>query len=91
MKNYKSEQPCIACGTMRVDRCYHHIKSRGSGGLDEPWNLMSLCQEHHNEVHSKGLYEFSMKYESIMDWLVINTWTLSVNVINKTGKWRYLT
>jgi hypothetical protein len=26
----------------------HHIKSRGSGGPDEPWNMIDLCCVHHD-------------------------------------------
>lgn len=73
MKNYKSDKPCEACGESRDGYvCYHHIKSRGSGGSDHPFNLMSLCQQHHNEIHMIGLYRFAFKYKIDME---LKGWT----------------
>ena len=73
-----------------MERCYHHIKSRGSGGPDEAWNLIPVCLEHHNEVHNIGLYEFAEKYPSVGDWLVIHDWyipTMGVHIVER--KWRH--
>lgn len=36
------------CGMLSV----HHIKTRGSGGDDDPKNLITLCQKHHDEAQS---------------------------------------
>jgi hypothetical protein len=30
----------------------HHIETRGSGGGDEPENLITLCRNHHNAAHA---------------------------------------
>lgn len=38
--------PCMACGRHGMTEA-HHVKTRGSGGGDEPWNLLPLCTEHH--------------------------------------------
>ena len=42
----------------RCEYCYrvapvhvHHIRSRGSGGHDEPENLVSLCIHCHDKAH----------------------------------------
>ncbi len=28
----------------------HHIKTRGAGGKEDPWNLIQLCGQHHDEA-----------------------------------------
>ena len=30
----------------------HHIQTRGAGGGDEPENIMIVCKECHNKIHS---------------------------------------
>ncbi len=30
----------------------HHIGTRGSGGDDEPENMICLCRNHHNAAHA---------------------------------------
>lgn len=30
----------------------HHIIYRSQGGIHEPWNLITLCEEHHSLMHS---------------------------------------
>lgn len=75
MKNYKSDLPCIACGDQGEDRiCLHHVKTRGSGGSDNAWNLMSLCQKHHNEIHQKGTPHFIEKYYKAELWMIASGW-----------------
>jgi 5-methylcytosine-specific restriction endonuclease McrA len=59
-------RPCIICGRHGVG---HHVKSKGSGGDDTPQNLMPLCQNHHVEVHAKGLQYFAMQYPSVKSFL----------------------
>jgi len=39
-----------------------HIKSRGSGGCDDSWNVIPLCRKHHSEQHQIGWYRFAFKY-----------------------------
>lgn len=74
MKNYKSNESCEVCGECRDGYvCYHHLVSRGAGGSDHPFNLMSLCQKHHNEVHSVGLARFVHNYN--ID-LILKGWEL---------------
>lgn len=44
-------KPCLICGE-KSDPC--HIRSKGAGGGDDEWNLLSLCRGHHTLQHSKG-------------------------------------
>ncbi len=34
--------PCCACGRPGPSEC-HHVRTRGSGGTDDPRNLLPLC------------------------------------------------
>ena len=64
IKDYrKLYQWCEVCGTYGVH--VHHIKTRGAGGTDEVLNLISLCPEHHTEVHTIGSKSFAEKYDLI--------------------------
>lgn len=75
--NYQSHLPCIACGKIGEGQIVlHHVKTRGSGGKDDSWNLLSLCQiPHHNEIHQIGLTVFAKKYPMVDEWLTYNGWT----------------
>ncbi len=66
---------CEVCGK-KEGVCGHHVKSKGSGGDDEPSNLIPLCQEHHNQIHSRGLLFMSERYPQIKDALTERGWTL---------------
>lgn len=46
---------CEVCGAV-ADA--HHIVSRGAGGSDEPYNLISLCRQHHGDYHQVGWVKF---------------------------------
>lgn len=74
-KTYSTNYSCLACGrTMPGGNILHHVKTRGSGGSDCTHNLMPLCLEHHNEVHTKGLNDFANKYGRVYSWLKDNDW-----------------
>ncbi len=45
----------------------HHIRTRGAGGDDEPINLLSLCMEHHIEVHASGVKTFALEHSELRD------------------------
>ena len=83
MKNYQSNERCLACGYLHTT--YHHIKSRGSGGCDCSFNLLSVCQRHHNLIHSKGLSWMAAQYPKIKMFLVKNKY--EYNPIS--NKWYY--
>jgi hypothetical protein len=77
MKNYQSNEPCICCGQSEVGKvCYHHIITRGAGGSDESWNLLPVCQEHHNLVHMIGIKQLSNRFPRVHNWLIDNDWNL---------------
>jgi len=47
-------------GLIKRDGCSggldpHHIKTKGSGGDDEPKNLITLCRKHHNEAQERKI------------------------------------
>jgi hypothetical protein len=48
--------PCIFCGARPT--FIHHLKTRGSGGGDEWWNVINICMIHHREIHDKGFIHF---------------------------------
>lgn len=81
---FQTKLPCTACGESYQDRCFHHVRHRGSGGCNFIWNLMPLCLSHHSEVHCIGLTSFSIKYDSIDEWLNLHAWEFD-KVCNK---WR---
>lgn len=60
--------PCVACGANPPNHA-HHIKTRGSGGGDYPWNLMPLDFKCHTEVHQIGLKKFCEKYPRVKEYL----------------------
>lgn len=72
--------PCIVCKRTPSDP--DHVKTKGSGGPDEIWNLMSLCRRCHTEKHKIGLVTFSNKHESVMNWLLDHGWSLIC------GRWK---
>ena len=86
MSKYKSNDPCVVCGYCQSNSvCFHHLKTRKSGGSDNFYNMISVCQNHHNEFHSKGIYYMADKYITVENWLLKNNWTLDV----KYKKWSH--
>jgi len=63
---------CVACGREGVS--LHHVKTRGAGGTNDDFNLMPLCQAHHNQVHAVGLSRVAEIYYGIIEWLESNNW-----------------
>lgn len=61
--------------------CYHHVKTRKSGGSDDSYNLMSLCSWCHVTIHKIGLVTMSKKHISVHNWLIENGWEFEM------GKW----
>lgn len=51
---------CDICGVKPSDPA--HIKTRGSGGNDEHFNLLSLCRIHHTEQGQIGFWKMVKKY-----------------------------
>lgn len=52
LASFGGRRQCEVCG--RVRQCdAAHIFSKGSGRVDEPWNLVSLCREDHAANHQR--------------------------------------
>lgn len=76
LSNYQSYEPCVACGEEYLDRCFHHVKSRGSGGTEDPWNRISLCFLCHELIH-RGVRKMpKKKFINVLAWLRSNGWDL---------------
>ena len=75
-QNFKiiKSMKCLVCGSPNVDVA--HIKTRGSGGDNNLWNIMPLCRNHHQEQHNVGLVTFSQKYLGVSTYLQDNGWEL---------------
>jgi 5-methylcytosine-specific restriction endonuclease McrA len=69
---YKTDDPCIVCGQSPSD--IDHIKTRGSGGGDNPNNLLTVCRVHHSERHSLGLRRFVEKHSQVRRELIAKGW-----------------
>ena len=44
---------CAVCGTTE-DLHHHHFTPRIEGGIDDETNIITLCYEHHCEIHGKA-------------------------------------
>lgn len=65
-------RPCIICKRIPTDRC--HIKTKGSGGGIEDWNILFMCRIHHVESHKLGWLTFSKKHPIIEELLKLKGW-----------------
>jgi hypothetical protein len=83
---YVSNESCVSCGRFGEGfTCYHHLISRGAGGVDEAFNMISTCLGCHNMYHQKGLVFMAEKFPSVKNWLLKHNWYLC----ELTGKWRH--
>ncbi len=86
MASYKSDKECVACNFYAEEMCcLHHLTSRGSGGSDMPYNLISTCLPCHVKYHQMGLVWMADKYLSVQIWLIDNEWVFD----SFYGKWRH--
>lgn len=54
------------CGENRLrDLQVHHIRPRITGGTHDPDNLITLCREHHMQLHPWMRRELPMKQQKI--------------------------
>jgi len=60
-----------------------HIKTNGSGGSDDVWNLMPLCFDCHDEKGRTSVRIMAERYLQYKNWLIRNGWE-----IDYFGKWR---
>lgn len=73
-KKYSKEYAEFWCNNRFCECCRmpssapHHIHSRGAhGNIDDDWNLLNLCLEHHNMLHAVGEDYFIKKYPGLKD------------------------
>ena len=75
--SYESDSPCVVCGKQGQGMiCYHHIYTRKAYPefSSKSWNMISVCQNHHNEFHNKGTDYMASTYPSVLKWLQDNEW-----------------
>lgn len=70
----KSKLVCSLCNLYGEN---HHIKTRGSGGKDDDWNLIPLCRNHHMEIHRIGPIRFLKKYSKAKEIFAAKGWYIS--------------
>lgn len=86
MKNFESNLPCVCCGKNGKGQVtFHHLKTRKSYSdfVYKEWNLLPLCQYHHNEAHQKGLNYMASNYTGVKRFLILNEWEFD----NYSNKW----
>lgn len=71
-KKKHRELPCLACGSTPTDIA--HIRSRGSGGKDELFNIIPLCRRDHISQHRLGWYSFARGFPYVMRSLKEKGW-----------------
>jgi hypothetical protein len=65
---------CLICNSVNVDKC--HIKTKGSGGSNEEFNIIYLCRVHHQEQHKTGIVTFVEKYQQVKDEIEAKGWVI---------------
>ena len=65
---------CAACNYEAMER--HHIKTRGSGGTDDEFNLLDLCRSCHVKVHNLGLSKFILLFPHLENVLEEKGWEI---------------
>jgi len=78
---YRADEDCIICGkNTSKDTCWHHLKTRGSGGTDDSWNMVPVCFNHHTAYfHLKGLTFTANKFKKVHEFLINNGWIFDEN------------
>lgn len=69
--------PCMACGRYGAEA--HHVKTVGSGGGDDAWNVIPLCPEHHklgSTAWHKGPRQFLLTYPWVWTYLQSVGWEM---------------
>lgn len=74
---WESNEPCICC--MKNGKgmtCYHHLYSRKAYPefSNKEWNKISVCQEHHNMFHNKGISFMANKFTRVRGFLIKHKW-----------------
>lgn len=75
--NFKSNEPCCACGESRDGYvCYHHVYTQkaNSAHARAKWNLMPLCLKHHTMIHKISMSSMCEKFLGVALWCRKNGW-----------------
>ncbi len=66
---------CAVCFRYKeLDR--DHIKTRGSGGTDDDWNIWLICRDCHIDKHRRGLSWIVKTYPHTKILLRLKGWEL---------------
>lgn len=65
-------EECLVCGFHVTDLC--HVKSKGAGGPDEPFNILRMCRACHGAQHRLGWGSFLNRYPQVKEELVRKGW-----------------
>lgn len=65
--------PCCVC-FLKGPSDPHHLKTRGSGGKNDNWNLLALCRGHHVQIHKVGQSKFIEIHPIMKDILIMKNW-----------------
>jgi len=85
MKNFKSNEPCVACGSTAENQvCYHHVMHRSQCGSNESHNLMPLCHAHHTMIHNLNKLNMASRFPGVKKWLLDNEWFID----ESSGRWK---
>lgn len=79
--SYESNRACVACDFWAKGMvCYHHLRTRKARPdlKDKEWNMIPVCQKHHNEFHNKGIDYMARNYLTVLHWLRRNGWSYNV-------------
>ena len=72
----------------------HHIISKSQGGIDEEWNMITLCIKHHDLITRKILTDIEIlekiKYKKDFRWQKALDWHLNKANIRKPRNIRNL-
>lgn len=68
--------PCIICGFHLSE--IHHVRTRGAGFGDDPWNVIPVCRKHHTEIHKTGMVQMLEKTKHLLNYLKALGWELSI-------------
>ena len=68
---------CQACGKYgRIDK--HHLKTRGSGGSNDEFNLIQLCRSCHQSIHHSGSVKFIKRFPKLQEILKAKGWKTEI-------------
>ena len=70
---YHTEEPCVACGAPGPNDL-DHVKTRGSGGCDESFNLLPSCRACHTKRHNGGFTSYVKNNPRVRAWLLAKGW-----------------